>query len=368
MRVQVLAIVLVSGFWNGVGAGVVELDGQRFTVADGFTVERVAGPGLVDRPVVASFDGRGFLYVAEASGTNEKVEVQLEKRPHRILRLEDRDGDGEFDARTVFADGLMLPEGVLWYDGSVYVGAPPSIWKLTDTNGDGVAEKREEWFDGKTLTGCANDIHGPYLGRDGWIYWCKGAFAEQTYERPGRAPLVTRAAHVFRRRPEGGVTEVVMTGGMDNPVDVVMSETGERFFTTTFLQHPGGGKRDGVIHAVYGGVWGKDHGVLEGHVRTGDLMPVTAHLGPAAPCGLEVYDSGAFGDGWRGNLLAAQFNLQSVVRIELEREGATFRSEVSDFLRSDSFDFHPTDVLEDKRDGSVLVVDTGGWYKLCCPT
>ena len=349
-------------------AGVVELDGQRFTVADGFTVERVAGPGLVDRPVVASFDERGFLYVAEASGTNEKVEVQLEKRPHRILRLEDRDGDGEFDARTVFADGLMLPEGVLWYDGSVYVGAPPSIWKLTDTNGDGVAEKREEWFDGKTLTGCANDIHGPYLGRDGWIYWCKGAFAEQTYERPGRAPLVTRAAHVFRRRPEGGVTEVVMTGGMDNPVDVVMSETGERFFTTTFLQHPGGGKRDGVIHAVYGGVWGKDHGVLEGHVRTGDLMPVTAHLGPAAPCGLEVYDSGAFGDGWRGNLLAAQFNLQSVVRIELEREGATFRSEVSDFLRSDSFDFHPTDVLEDKRDGSVLVVDTGGWYKLCCPT
>ncbi len=30
-------------------------------------------------------------------------------------------------------------------------------------------------------------------------------------------------------------------------------------------------------------------------------------------------------------------------------------------------DFHPTDVLMD-ADGSLLVIDTGGWYKLCCPT
>ncbi|MSU80536.1 MAG: c-type cytochrome, partial [Gemmataceae bacterium] len=34
---------------------------------------------------------------------------------------------------------------------------------------------------------------------------------------------------------------------------------------------------------------------------------------------------------------------------------------------SDNKDFHPTDVIED-ADGSLLVIDTGGWYKLCCPT
>ena len=33
----------------------------------------------------------------------------------------------------------------------------------------------------------------------------------------------------------------------------------------------------------------------------------------------------------------------------------------------DNSDFHPTDVIED-ADGSLLVIDTGGWYKLCCPT
>ena len=87
---------------------------------------------------------------------------------------------------VVFADRMMFPEGAMFLDGSLYVSAPPSIWKLTDTDGDGVADERVEWFQGKTLTGCANDLHGPYLGPDGWIYWCKGAFAEQTHvvQRP----------------------------------------------------------------------------------------------------------------------------------------------------------------------------------------
>ena len=85
----------------------------------------------------------------------------------------------------------MFPEGMMWLDGSVYVAAPPSIWKLTDTDDDGVADKREEWFAGKTLTGCANDLHGPYEGLDGWIYWCKGAFAEQSL-RPARQGALSR--------------------------------------------------------------------------------------------------------------------------------------------------------------------------------
>ena len=76
-----------------------------------------------------------------------------------------------------------------------------------------------------------------------------------------------------------------MTGGMDNPVDVTFTPAGERIFTTTFLQHPGGGRRDGLIHAIYGGVYGKVHGVLDGHPRTGPIMPVLAHHGGAsAPC------------------------------------------------------------------------------------
>jgi putative membrane-bound dehydrogenase-like protein len=375
----------------------VELNGHTFTLPAGFDIELVAGPPLVDRPITADFDEQGRLYVADSSGSNEKVEVQLEKKPHRIVRLEDTDGDGRFDKSVVFADKMMFPEGTMWLAGSLYVSAAPSIWKLTDTDGDGVADQRVEWFQGKTLTGCANDLHGPYRGPDGWVYWCKGAFAKQTYERPltpqpplpprgegekDRSPLpavgegsgvrgkpfVTRAAHIFRCRPDGSGIEPVMTGGMDNPVDVVFTPGGERVFTTTFFQHPGGGKRDGLIHAVYGGVYGKDHDVIYDHKWTGpDLMPVLSHLGAAAPCGLTRYESGAFGPDYRDNLFACLFNMHKVTRHVLEKEGATFKSRDEDFLVSSNLDFHPTDVLED-ADGSLLVIDTGGWYKLCCPT
>lgn len=341
--------------------------GHTITVPDGFEVELVAGPGLVDRPIEADLDEQGRLYVTDSSGTNDKPDKQLQDKPHRIVRLEDTDGDGRYDKSVVFADKMMFPEGALWFNGSLYVAAPPSIWKLTDTNDDGVADKREEWFQGKTLTGCANDLHGPYLGPDGWIYWTKGAFAKQTYTRPGKPDFVTRVSHIFRARPDGSGIEPVMIGGMDNPVCVVFTPGGERIFTTTFFQRPEAGKRDGMIHAIYGGVYGKPNDATDDHKKTGDLMPVLTHMGPAVPCGLIRYASRLFGSDYEDNLFCCQFNLHKVSRHMLVPTGATFETRDSDFLISDNIDFHPTDVLED-ADGSLLVVDTGGWYKLCCPT
>jgi putative membrane-bound dehydrogenase-like protein len=348
----------------------VQLNGHVFTLPVGFEIELVAGPPLVNRPIEADFDEQGHLYVTDSSGSNDKVQEQLQKKPHRVVRLEDTKGNGHFDRATVFAEHLMFPEGAMWHAGSFYAAAVPSIWKFTDTKGTGVADQRVEWFQGKTMTGCANDLHGPYFGPDGWIYWCKGAFARQTYERPGRPPLVTRASHIFRARPDGSGIEPVMTGGMDNPVEVVFTPGGERIFTTTFFVHPGGGRRDGLIHAIYGGIYGKDHDVIydPGHVWTGpDLMPVMTHFGAAAPCGMVRYESNIFGPEYKDNLFACLFNMHKVTRHVLVPDGATFKTQDQDFLVSNNLDFHPTDVLED-ADGSLLVIDTGGWYKLCCPT
>ena len=351
-------------------AGELKQGGRTLLVPAGFTIERIAGAPLVNRPITAAFDDQGRLYVADSSGSNDNVKKQLEEKPHRIVRLEDADGDGIFDKQTVFADRMMFPEGTMWLDGSLYVSAPPSIWKLTDTDGDGAADKRIEWFLGKTLTGCANDLHGPYLGLDGWIYWCKGAFAEQTYERPGKPPFVTKAAHIFRARRDGTGIEPVMTGGMDNPVDVVFTPGGEPIFTTTFFVHPGGGQRDGLVHAIYGGIYGKVHDPIfqPAHKWTGpEVMPPLLHMGPAAPCGLTRYESDVFGEAYKDNLFACYFNLHKVSRHVLSHSGATFGTADEDFVTSPDLDFRPTDVLED-ADGSLVVVDTGGWYKLCCPT
>ena len=346
----------------------IKLNGHTFTLPVGFTIELAAKPPLADRPIAAAFDEKGRLYVTDSSGSNEKVADQLQKKPHRIVRLTDTNGDGVFDTSTVYVPNIMFPEGAMWLNGSLYVAAPPHILKFTDTDDDGKADKEEIWFDGKTLTGCANDLHGPYLGPDGWIYWCKGAFAKQEHTLPNGKKWTTRAAHIFRAKPDGTNIEPVMTGGMDNPVDVIFTPGGERIFNTTFLQHPAGGKRDGLIHAVYGGVWGKDHDPIYEHPWTSPtLMPPMTHLGPAAPAGLHRYESDQFGPDYANNVFCCQFNMRKVSRHILVPTGSTFTTKDSDFVVSDNLDFHPTDVIED-ADGSLLIVDTGGWYKLCCPT
>ena len=344
-----------------------DVGGQIFTVPVGFTVERVSGPPVVNRPISLAFDPTGALYVTDSSGLSERAQKQLEEKPHRIVRLEDADGDGSFERSTVFAERVMFPQGALFHGGSLYVAAPPHIWKFTDADGDGVAERREIWWDGGTLTGCANDVHGPYLGPDGWFYWTKGAFAEQRHTLGDGRPFVTRAAHIYRARPDGRGFEPVMTGGMDNPVGVTFGPAGERFLSGTFFQLPAAGKRDGLIHALYGGVYGKENAASAGHPRTGELMPIMTHMGAAAPCGSATLRSNGLGQGFGGNLLVCYFNLRKVVRHELIPDGATFRTRDTDFITSDQPDFRPTDVLED-ADGSVLVADTGGWYKICCPT
>jgi hypothetical protein len=55
------------------------------------------------------------------------------------------------------------------------------------------------------------------------------------------------------------------------------------------------------------------------------------------------------------------------MRHKLERTGGTFTCRNEDFLVSTDRDFHPTDVLQD-ADGSLLVIDTGGWFRIGCPT
>ena len=364
-----LFVLLFGGFLisHCVEAGETVIGVRTLRIPDGFEVELAADPSLVGRPIAVARDEKGRMYVTDSGGMTERAEQQLAVKPHSIRRLEDIDGDGIYDRSTLFADKLMFPEGCLWYDGSLYVAAPPEIWKFTDSNDDGQADKREVWFDGTTLTGCGNDLHGPYLGHDGRIYWCKGAFAEQKHTLANKSQFVTHSSHIFRARPDASEMEVVLTGGMDNPVNVAFHSNGERFLSCTFFQNPEAGHRDGLIHAIYGGVYGKKHDSIYEHAMTGDVMPVLNHQGAAAPCGLIAGSHSLYDGTATDNLFACYFNLHKVVRHELIPNGPTFDTVDTDFLACDHPDFHPTDVFED-ADGSLLIVDTGGWYKVCCPT
>ena len=113
-------------------------------VPEGWAVEKAAGPPLVERPIMAGFDDRGRLYVADSSGVNLRFDKLMEAPPHRIVRLDDADGDGRFDRSVVFAERITFPMGSLWHAGALYVCAPPSVWRFRDADDDGVADERVE--------------------------------------------------------------------------------------------------------------------------------------------------------------------------------------------------------------------------------
>ncbi len=358
-----LTVVLLAWLVLPVVIAAAEFQPPPINVPDGFTVELAAAPPLVKHPMMAGFDDRGRLFVAESAGLNMKADDLVKETPNSVLMLEDTDGDGVFDNRTVFADKMTLPMGALWHDGALYVAAPPNIWRLEDTDDDGVADKREVIVDTFGFSGNAASVHGCFLGPCGRIYWCDGRHGHEFRE----GKTVTSkglAARIFSCKPDGSDVQVYCGGGMDNPVEVTFTPEGEMLGTVAiFLSRPR--RRDALVHWMYGGVYPHHHALRE-FPRTGDLLPPLSLFGQVAPSGVMRYRGGHLGADFRNNIFIAQFNTHKIVRTTIERSGSTFASRDEDFLVSPSSDFHPTDVLED-ADGSLLVVDTGGWFRIGCP-
>jgi putative membrane-bound dehydrogenase-like protein len=341
---------------------------KSISVPPGFTVELVAGPPLVERPMLASFDDQGRLYVCDSAGVNLRGPELSKNPPHVIRVLEDSDGDGRFDRSRVFADKMVFPQGIVWHDGAVFCSSPPSFWKLEDTDGDGVADRREELVTGFANTGVADDMHGGSLGPDGRLYWCAGRFPHEI-RRPGQEVIHKGTAPlILRCRPDGSDLEVV-AGSQGNAVGVAFLPEGDMFASGTFLapNSMGAGLRDALVHVVDGAEYPVRDRTPAEHKRTGDMLPPLTHLGVSASSDLMACRGDALGADCRGNLFSALFNMHKVVRHKLERTGATFACRNEDFLVSSHADFHPTDVLED-ADGSILVIDTGGWFRIGCPT
>lgn len=361
---RTLVAVIVAAGGAACAAGSTDQVLRSMRVPEGLTVEVAASPPLLRHPMWACFDDRGRLFVAESGGLNLKSEDLLKRTPSSILLLEDTKGDGHFDRSTVFADKMVFPQGVCWHNGALYVASPPSLWRLRDTSGAGVADERTELVKGFGFTGNAVDIHGPVLGPDGWLYWCDGRHGHEIKTREGKL-LQGLAARIFRCKPDGSQVEVVCGGGMDNPVQVAFTEEGEPLVSCNIV-HTRPQRIDGILYSLDGAVFPWNEALNE-FKSTGELFEPVDPLGWVAVSGLIRYRGETFGSEFRDNLFTAQFNPHRVQRHVVERDGAGFSIRHEDFLTCTDLDFHPTAVVED-ADGSLLVIDTGGWFSIGCPT
>jgi len=333
-------------------------------VPEGFSVEIAAPSEISSYPMFMAFDHQGRLFVAESSGKNTKGKDTPKFPECMILQIEDTDKDGVFDKRTVFADKLSLPMGVLWHDGAIYCASPPDFFRFEDTDNDGVADKKEVLLTGWNVLNTAS-LHGPFLGPDGYLYLTHGRHGYDITSKEG-VRFEGMAARIWRCKPDGTLLERFCGGGFDNPIELVWTDNGDMIGTMTYFTDPKNGQRDALMHWVEGGVYPKPEKVVDEFIQTGELMPVLTKFSRIAPSGLEIYRGTSFGEEYKGNLFSAQFNPHRVQRHVLTPEGASYTSKDTDFLTSSDPDFHPTDVQMDS-DGSLLVSDTGGWYVDACP-
>jgi mono/diheme cytochrome c family protein len=156
---------------------------KTFYVPPGYRMELVVAEPDVISPAVIEFDGNGRMYVVEfvsymldADGTGAHDPIS------RITRFESTKGDGRYDKRTVFADKLVLPRMVLpLEDGVILTHETDSddVIRLTDTNGDGVADRKEVVYSGVGVGRDGNLEHQQnqfVWGLDNWIYSTYNAF------------------------------------------------------------------------------------------------------------------------------------------------------------------------------------------------
>ena len=101
---------------------------KSFKLPPGFRIEIVASEPMVETPVSMQWDADGRLWVVEMRGFMPNPDGRGENEPvGRISVLEDTDGDGRMDKKTVFLDHLVLPRALCLAYGGVLVCAPPAL-------------------------------------------------------------------------------------------------------------------------------------------------------------------------------------------------------------------------------------------------
>jgi mono/diheme cytochrome c family protein len=152
-----------------------EAEQALFLLPPGFHIEPVLSDPQIEDPVAVTFDGQGRMYVLEmrsymrdADGSNSRAPIS------RISRHEDRDGDGVYETHTVFADNLVMPRIAFpLEDGAVLVLETDNrdLYRFSDTNGDGVADKKEVVYPNfGRVTNMEWQPGGMVWALDNWLY------------------------------------------------------------------------------------------------------------------------------------------------------------------------------------------------------
>jgi putative membrane-bound dehydrogenase-like protein len=363
-----------------------------FKTLAGFRMELLAAEPLLTSPVAGAYDENGRLYVAEMVDyphvvkANDKPNAENSQDPPvgRVRLLVDRDGDGRFDASTVFADALSWPTGVAVWKGGVFVTATPDIWYFKDTDGDGRADVRKRVFTGFRKLNVQAVINNLQWGLDHRIYGAGSSNGGRirTADQPD-AKAVQMLRQDFGFYPETSRLDIISGGArFGNTFD----DWGNRFLCDI---------RNPVQHVVLPAEYLRRNPdltpprALHDAALFGDALPVFrisppepwrelrarrwALVGKAYPrselvgsgfvtssSGVTVYRGDACPDEFHGNIFLGEVAGNLIHRQTLEPDGVTFRARRADagaeFVASVDTWFRPVNFVN-APDGTLHVLD-----------
>src|SRR5262245_45473456 len=154
---------------------------KQFILPPGYKIAPVLSDPEIQEPGAIAFDGNGRMFVLELRGYMQTKDAGGQLDPvGRISRHEDADNDGVYEKHTVFVDKLVFPRFVLPFGGDSVLTMESNadeVWQFTDTNNDGVADKKELFTSNFGRSG--NVEHQQaflYWGMDNWLYSTVNAF------------------------------------------------------------------------------------------------------------------------------------------------------------------------------------------------
>jgi putative membrane-bound dehydrogenase-like protein len=313
------------------------------TVPEGFRVTLFAGEPDVRQPIAMCLDDRGRLWVAEAY--SYPVRRPEGQGKDRILIFEDTDGDGKFDKRTVFMEGLNLVSGLEVGFGGVWIGAAPYLLFVPLKEGeDKPAGAPTVLLDGWHYEDTHETLNSFCWGPDGWLYGCHGVFTHSRVGKPGtpsgdRTPL---NAGVWRYHPTRHLFEV-FAHGTSNPWGFDFDDHGQAFVEACVIPH--------AFHMVQGGRFQRQAGTHFNPHTYADIQTIADHFhyvgatphggnnrsdsagGSHAHCGLMIYQGAAWPAEYRGQMFMGNVHGHRLNMDVLKPRGSGFvASHGPDFL------------------------------------
>jgi len=344
------------------------------SIPTGFHASVFAAEPDVQQPIAIALDARGRLWVAENYTYSEQKVNFSDQLRDRIVILEDTDGDGKFDKRTVFWDAFQKLTSVEVGFGGVWATCAPRLLFIPDRNGDDIPDSEPivvlDGFNDTVIR--HNIVNGLRWGPDGWLYGRHGIQASSSVGKPGAPPdqRVTFNAAIWRYHPVTQKFEVVAQG-TTNPWGYDWNDRGELFFINTVIGHlwhvlPG---------AHYQRMYGEDlnpcvYQLLPQtadhyHWDTGktwqdsrDVRGLTDKLGGGhAHVGCMIYLGDNWPDNYRDTLFTFNFHGKRLNNDLLLRQGAGYVGKHGeDFWRTTDPWFRGMDLLYGP-DGGVFMAD-----------